>query len=118
MLNTLTNLSETDYSFTSNEGHQTNRFELLFTEVVLGTSDVLQNIYLYPNPAQSQITIVSLENVVYNVKIYDIRGRQVLVSSFLNQGNYQIDISNLEAAFYFVEINTNTGSIIKRIIKE
>jgi len=118
LLNTLTNLSETDYSFTSNEGHQTNRFELLFTEVVLGTPDVLQNIYLYPNPAQSQITIVSSENVVYNVKIYDIRGRQVLVSSFLNQGNYQIDISNLEAAFYFVEINTNTGSIIKRIIKE
>ncbi len=117
-LNAITNLSETNYSFISDEGQQTNRFELIFKDEVLGASDILQNIYLYPNPAQSKINIYTSDNILTQVKIYDIRGRQVKVSSLMNQGNYQIDISKLDAAFYFVEINTNTGTVVKRILKK
>ncbi len=118
LLNTMTNLTETDYSFTSNEGHQMDRFELVFTEVVLGTPDVLQNIYIYPNPTQNIVSIVSPQTEITGVEVFDVRGRIVNTIEFNNQGNYQVDLANLESAMYFINIKTESGSIIKRVVKE
>ncbi len=118
LLNTRTNLSETDYSFTSNEGHQIDRFELVFTEVVLGTSDTLQYIYIYPNPIQNILNIISPQEDIINIEVYDVRGRKVNNIDFNTNNNYQVDLTNLNSALYFVKIYTESGSITKKIVKE
>ena len=52
-----------------------------------------------------------------SAKVYDLRGREVSEVNFNNQVDYQIDLSNLEAALYFVEIATEDGTVTKRILK-
>ena len=118
--NTSTNLSDENYTFESSKGIFDGRFTLQFTpESVLGLNDnALDNVAIYPNPTQNILHIVSSQADVTNIDIYDIRGRVVLAETFTNSGNVQIDLSELNSAIYFVEINTEAGKITKRILKE
>ncbi len=97
-LNTLTNLSETDYTFSSNEGTQANRFVIVFIEEYLGTNDIsLESISLYPNPTQDILNIVSPKEEIIHIELFDLRGRKVN-SINANQNNYQIDLTSLKPA--------------------
>jgi len=73
---------------------------------------------VYPNPTQNLVTIVSPKTMLTSATVYDIRGRKVSEVDFRNKSNYQIDMSKLETALYFVEITTDKGIVTKRILKE
>jgi hypothetical protein len=119
LLNTVTNLSETDYTFTAAMSNQQERFALFFEAGVLGTDEIgINAISLYPNPTNSLLTISSPSTKVNTVVVHDISGRQVAFYDFTEQNSYQIDVTEFGSAIYFVEINTDNGSITKRIIKE
>ena len=119
LLNSLTNLSETDYTFTANVGFQSNRFVLVFETTVLGNQELsLEAVSLYPIPTVSMLNINSPLAKVNTVVIFDISGRQVAFYNFTDQNSYQMDVTSLESAVYFVEINTDDGSVTKRIVKE
>ncbi|WP_189342882.1 T9SS type A sorting domain-containing protein, partial [Ulvibacter litoralis] len=117
---TITNLSNEDYTFGSEKGIFDNRFTIQFVpEVILGTdASVLENIAIYPNPTQSILSIVSPKFMVTNVTVYDIIGRVVMSQNFENSKKVAIDLSELNSAIYFAEINTEAGKMTKRIIKE
>jgi len=119
LLNTITNLSETDYSFTSNQGSQTSRFVIVFTNELLGSNEIsFETIAVYPNPTQNNLTINSPIADITSIEIYDLRGRSVGVTTLDYKNSCQIDMSELKSAMYFVKINTDKGTITKRIIKE
>ncbi|MCH7785851.1 MAG: T9SS type A sorting domain-containing protein, partial [Bacteroidetes bacterium] len=107
------------YEFKSVMGTFNGRFTLLFEEEnILSSPDtILESISIYPNPTQNILTIVSPQVVVRNVEVYDLGGRKVVSVDFNDQGNYQVDMSKLETALYFVKINTDRGSITRRVIK-
>ena len=114
------NLSNEVYSFESEKGIFDGRFTLQFTpEGSLGINDSnLDSVSLYPNPTNDLITIVSPQAIVTSSKVYDIRGRIVSEVDFSNQTIYRIDLSAMEAALYFVEIATESGKVMKRVIKK
>ncbi|MFT4699121.1 MAG: choice-of-anchor B domain-containing protein [Flavobacteriaceae bacterium] len=118
VLDVITNLSEENYEFTSNAMYNTDRFELTFKGSILGTSESLENIAVYPNPTQNYIQIDAKTNTVLSATIFDVRGRQIGTYNFNDGDAIQIDISGFETAMYFIEINTNSGTITKRIIKK
>jgi len=119
LLNTVTNLSETDYTFTANEGHQTDRFVIVFETEILGTNEVnLQSISLYPNPAQNILNISSPLAAITSVEVFDLRGRKVGATIINYQNSYQLDVTGLKSAVYFIKINTEKGTITKRVLKE
>ena len=117
--NTITNLSETNYTFESEKGIYDNRFTLQFTpELILGNTDVsLETIAVYPNPTQDILNIASPVSEVKQVMIYDVRGRLVVTAGFSNK-TVQLDLSELNSALYFVEITTQNGKVTKRITKQ
>ena len=118
-LEIITNLSDTDYSFMSIEGHQTNRFVVVFEEIQLGINNQnINSISIYPNPTKDLLNIVSPLIGITNIDVFDLLGRMMKSIQINNQGNYQLDMSELETSMYFVMINTNEGSITKRVIKE
>ncbi|MCF6308378.1 MAG: T9SS type A sorting domain-containing protein [Flavobacteriaceae bacterium] len=118
LLQTETNLSETSYSFTSEDGNFSDRFIIYFGQEVLGNNEVTSNtVSLYPNPVSSQVSISSIATIS-TVIIYDLSGRVVRSINANEQTNLTIDLSELSSAMYFVEIKTPRGSITKRIIKE
>jgi hypothetical protein len=119
LLNITTNLSEENYTFTSNESNQKDRFEIVFTEEFLGNQDInALPIGIYPNPTNGILNITSPQSVMTEVTIYNIAGREVRSIAIEDQNDYKIDISRLETSMYFVKIQTQNGSITKQIIKQ
>ncbi len=117
--NVIHNLSDGDYEFKSDKGTFNQRFTLMFEEeVVLGADDHnLKRIVIFPNPAKNILNIVSPQTPITSVEMYDVGGRVVNRIIVKGEGSYQMDISALETAIYFVKIHTENGSITKRVVK-
>ena len=65
---------------------------------------------VYPNPASNQISVVSTDPTPQELSIYDINGRVVFESSF--SGEMNVDISNLKAGSYIVNIATQKQKLL------
>jgi beta-glucosidase/6-phospho-beta-glucosidase/beta-galactosidase len=73
-----------------------------------------EQVNIYPNPAQSKLTIVGLKaNEKYQIGIYNLNG----VLLFANQNPNEIDISTLELGYYILNIEFEGGKIIRKIVK-
>jgi hypothetical protein len=51
------------------------------------------------------------------MELVDINGRTVKSESFNNVTEIQVNISDLSAGMYFMNINTEMGTAIKKIVK-
>ena len=95
-------------------------FQLTVNEL-LGVSDnqIEKTISIIPNPASEYITISTSEVVsIQQIKLFDIHGRKIKEQVFqVNQNVVTLDIFILENAIYFVEIKTDSGFVLKRLIK-
>jgi hypothetical protein len=67
---------------------------------------------IYPNPASSQIQILTKE-IIVEVKIFNELGSLVLQGT-----NATLNVSNLSDGLYFVEVTTNTQKQVTRWIKQ
>ena len=70
------------------------------------------NASIYPNPSRDNFTIVC-DNMTY-ITVYNVVGNKVMEANI--NGSYYV-INGLESGVYFVEIKTNEGNIVKRILK-
>ena len=115
---TATNLSEGDYTFQSGEATYSKRFKVVFEYGALGANDSkVDYVSLYPNPTQDIITIVAPQTIVTSATVYDLGGRKVSEVDFRNKSSYQVDLSAMEIAVYFIEITTEDGTVMKRVMK-
>ena len=69
---------------------------------------------IYPNPTDGIIYFESISEVV-SIKVYDTLGRLVLKK---DSPSNTLDISNLSTGLLFVHIDTDEGSVVKKVIKE
>jgi len=98
---------------------------------VLTEIDENQNettVHIYPNPTTGQLTIdngqwttaapvgASSAKLITNVEIFDVYGRKVLEPPLTVLQSY--DLTVLQSGLYFVKIETETGIITKKIIKQ
>jgi uncharacterized delta-60 repeat protein len=94
-----------------------------FAVVRYNGDDVSANEYLdkkrylmYPNPANSQITIESTQKI-FLLTICDIDGQE-LKRQQINNTRTQLDISNLASGIYFVKLISDKTFVVRKIIKE
>ena len=74
------------------------------------------NLVMYPNPT-SDTLFFSVNNMIINsIDIYDLTGKKIISKTFTNS-DYQLDISSLSSANYFLFIYSNTGEVVKHLIK-
>lgn len=72
---------------------------------------------IYPNPANNHIVIeVEGRYNVSSISIVDIAGKTVINLSASN--NQRVDISNLNAGYYFVNVVTDQGTIAYKLLKQ
>ncbi len=91
-------------------------------EEVLGLEDseFYNNISLYPNPTTGLITLLNkttaqLENAV----ITDVNGRTIMKIDLSEAGiETNFSLENLATGMYFVKINAENTSVVKRIVKQ
>ncbi len=90
------------------------------TELGIDENELGNAIIMYPNPANSYVDLRNTSNIALTqATIYDITGK--LVSSYdLTRmvGEQRLDVSNLASGVYMVYINSETASVVKRLIKK
>ena len=67
---------------------------------------------IYPNPSRDNFTITC--NDMTYVTVYNVVGNKIMEAN-VDGSNYVIN--GLESGVYFVEIKTNEGNVVKRILK-
>ena len=88
--------------------------------VILGNDDVLAPQFtVYPNPATDVINIANATaNPVNNVQVVDLNGRVVKNLNFNAVTEAQINISDLSAGMYMMNVTTENGMVTKKIVKQ
>ena len=98
-------------------------FSLILTgsDLVLNTNDLaLQEVKIWPNPAKDvlNIYIPSLEDNTM-MTIYDIHGRTVYAQEIQNQElNHSINTGNFSSGIYFLNIQSGSSSLTRKVIVE
>lgn len=76
------------------------------------------NITVYPNPLSDKLYVKSNEETGYfNLSITDVQGK-IILKAEKQIFEKSIDLSNVAEGLYFVRIDTEKGSAVKRIIKK
>ncbi len=104
----------TDQSVTS-EGVLIDNFRI--ETVASTTTNILENISVYPNPSNGIITIQRSSNEKMNFSIFDITGKQIHSQKNITDNLYTINLSNITKGVYFINISVNDKIITKKLIK-
>lgn len=114
LLNTLHDLSASDYTFTSEVGEFNDRFEIVFNANALSTKDISAN--------ANTLKIIELEadNVKFTasepiktIKIFDLLGRQLYYFKGQNDSE-TYKLSNLSSSIYIAKVELYNGVIITK----
>lgn len=88
--------------------------EIQDTTLSLEVAD-LNALEFYPNPTQGVFNIKGVSGNSLKVKVYNVTGIIVYENDSLNEGS--IDLSSYSRGMYFVEIQWEQQTIIKKLIK-
>jgi hypothetical protein len=110
----------TDPQFNSHGHEGTSLFiddvELIYLTTALENPIKTNEVKLFPNPAEEHFSIDLPGNTTINsVSILDFSGRVVNIQASKN-GMYSLN--GLSTGMYFVQIETDKGSVVKKVVKE
>jgi hypothetical protein len=89
-------------------------------EPVLGVNDntIANKVSLVPNPANDEVSILITEAVEADIRVFDLTGKLVIFQLDVPVvTRYTLDVSGLNAGVYFVRINSEIGTVTKKLIK-
>ena len=84
---------------------------------LMNTESVAENAVsfnIYPNPVENQLVISSEENIE-TISIYALNGVMVYSGEYNAEG---VDVSDLNAGVYFVNVKTESYDVTRRIVKK
>lgn len=104
--------------FTSDLSVTTSGWDITVSCVSLSNNDFSKNdVSIYPNPVNNQLNIKS-EVALSKLMIFDINGKMVLEKLLKQQLNISTNLSDLSSGIYFIKLQSDKSSIIKRVIKK
>jgi hypothetical protein len=95
------------------ESGPTNTVQVTITGI---QESIAESTQIYPNPAKDVLNIKS-EYDIKSVRVYNHSG-QIIASELVDTKFYQFNTSKLTPGLYMFQIDTNEGTITKRIIIE
>ncbi|WP_299119810.1 T9SS type A sorting domain-containing protein [uncultured Winogradskyella sp.] len=117
--NTFTNLLEGDYIFTPTTTlSETGRFYIHFSNTTLNTTEnILNGLEIYTNANPKEIVVKGQLESKTTLQLYDIQGRLVN-TQLLNTKDtkHTVDVSNLSAGVYVVQLLNNFGNRTQKVI--
>ena len=88
---------------------------------VIGVDDRISEstVSIHPNPATNEVTITLPETIEAEVRVFDISGKLLIfhADAFI-ANNYTLDVSALPAGAYFIRLNTEAGTVTKKLLKK
>jgi len=88
--------------------------------VPLSTQDFISSKFnVFPNPINDVVTITNNENInIEQIQIFDVAGKSVKTHSFTNVNEVQLNVENLASGSYLLQIKTDKGMAVKKIVKK
>jgi ligand-binding sensor domain-containing protein len=81
-------------------------------------SEMMNDIVLYPNPADDFITLKMSDGLRNSmVDIFDIQGKKIRTYS-INNNRQLLDVSSFPSGIYLVKIQSDKNSTVKKFIKQ
>jgi hypothetical protein len=111
------NLTENDYTFSTEAGVFNDRFEVIYTTAALDTATPVatqNSVVVYKN--NSTIAVNAGSSVINSIQVLDIRGRVMFTASDINDADYNINSLASQNQVLLVQVNTSNGTITKKII--
>ncbi|MGB2415284.1 MAG: T9SS type A sorting domain-containing protein, partial [Flavobacteriaceae bacterium] len=71
---------------------------------------------LYPNPVSDKLKINSANDKIKSIKLWSVNGK-LYDTYILDSQQFELDMSSFENGLYLLQIQTNTESVVKKIIK-
>lgn len=96
-------------------------FTVTVDEVLgVGDNDFSNNIFLYPNPTTGNLTLLNKTTAqLNNAIITDVKGRIIKRIDLTEAGmETNFSLESLATGMYFIKINAEDTSIVKRIVKQ
>ncbi|UZR99854.1 choice-of-anchor tandem repeat GloVer-containing protein [Chondrinema litorale] len=95
----------------------------MIVESITGISDALLNkgITLFPNPVQTKVTIETSSAISgkVTIEVLDTSGRRVQQKYFdENSSNFELDMSNLSKGIYLIDLSSEEGKAIWKVVKQ
>ncbi|PVW11607.1 M36 family metallopeptidase [Marixanthomonas spongiae] len=86
----------------------------------VGDADFYNNVALYPNPTNGQVTLANKSNKELTAAVItDVNGRIIQTINLKNAGvETVISLQQVASGMYFVKIEATDASIVKRIVKQ
>jgi hypothetical protein len=110
------NLSENDYTFTTEAGTFEGRFEVHYQTQALGTTPILDANSVIVYKQGNAISINTGSAMMNSVKVFDVRGRLLYSQGGINATETVINNLHVQQEVLIVEIDTEKGMVSKRII--
>ena len=119
--NSLFDLKNGNYTFTTEKGTFNNRFVLRYTDKTLGLDEINKyedSIVLYSNNYKTIIIKNNTNSILNSVLLFNIDGQNIIHWDVkdIAQTTLQLPIKNLTSGVYVLKINTSKGEIGKKII--
>lgn len=84
----------------------------------LTIKDLVKNILWYPNPVQNHLNIESKNNAsLQTVQLYNLMGQKVMMQNLNSSDKTSVDMSQLHTGTYLLEIISDQGTAISKLIK-
>ena len=115
--NTISNLSNSSYTFVATAGLNTSRFKIVYQQGILSNqSNGLEenNVVVYKN--NTDIVVSSVNNEIENIKVFDITGRLLFNKSGLNKLEYRFNIGTTNEVIIVKTILIDGKTVTKKII--
>lgn len=91
-------------------------FTMHFSQNLLSTPEISQTtIRLYPNPASQYILVETGSESLKSTEVIDLYGHRVPMAKVESLSRF--DVSQLSVGIYFLKIETNSGTFLKRFVK-
>ena len=93
---------------------------IVITNGIAGVSKaVAASFSVFPNPAVNTVTIANSNNALINaVTVTDINGRTVKTINYTGVTETQVNVAELSAGIYMMNITSDKGTVTKKIVKQ
>ncbi|MBK7428316.1 MAG: T9SS type A sorting domain-containing protein [Saprospiraceae bacterium] len=80
--------------------------------------ELLAGTRLFPNPANSSISIEMAQNQMMktDIRVFDSAGKLHRYYRDISTFPYQVDVSGLQAGMYYIKVNNSAGSVVRKLI--
>jgi hypothetical protein len=90
-----------------------NGISILNTGIV---NDFAKGLYIYPNPTNDKVTIAGIKGIEHII-LMNSDGSVLMRVNPKSNSNQLLDLSQLSAGFYQVQIRTSAGAFTRKVVK-